>query len=400
MRDFEKITALYERLSRDDELQGESNSIVNQKKILEEYASKNNLSNIIHFTDDGISGTQFDRPGFMAMMNGVNQGNIGCIIVKDMSRLGRDYAFIKSLAKDLQKEFPDMKGFSETNIKYIRRWYSFYIKGLQGVAEIENNDSNSKGLQPVAQFDEKVINHIKQIPWGHNQRIINKCKTIDEAIYYVDKTIENGWSRNVLVHQIESGLYGREGKSITNFEKRLPALQSDLARQTLKDPYHFDFLTIREGYDERELQKELVDKISDFLLELGEGFAYIGKEYHLNINGDDFYIDLLFYNLKLHSYIVIELKAEKFKPEHLGQLNFYVTAVNRELKTDRDNATIGLLICKDKNDVVCEYSLEQISQPIGISKYEITKLLEAEYKSSLPSIEEIEKKIKEIDTDN
>ncbi len=189
-----------------------------------------------------------------------------------------------------------MKGFSETNIKYIRRWYSFYMKGLQGVAEIENNDSNSKGLQPVAQFDERVINNTKQIPWGHNQRIINKCKTIDEAIYYVNKTIDNGWSRNVLEHQIESGLYVREGKSITNFEKRLPALQSDLARQTLKDPYNFDFFTIREGYDERELQKELVDKISDFLLELGEGFAYIGKEYHLNINGDDFYIDLLFYN--------------------------------------------------------------------------------------------------------
>ena len=325
---------------------------------------------------------------------------LGEYIVKKQEQHSWGDAFIKSLAKDLQKEFPDMKGFSETNIKYIRRWYSFYMKGLQGVAEIENNDSNSKGLQPVAQFDERVINNIKQIPWGHNQRIINKCKTIDEAIYYVNKTIDNGWSRNVLEHQIESGLYVREGKSITNFEKRLPALQSDLARQTLKDPYNFDFLTIREGYDERELQKELVDKISDFLLELGEGFAYIGKEYHLNINGDDFYIDLLFYNLNLHSYIVIELKAEKFKPEHLGQLNFYVTAVNRELKTNRDNATIGLLICKDKNDIVCEYSLEQISQPIGISKYEITKLLEAEYRSSLPSIEEIEKKVKEIDSDN
>ena len=325
---------------------------------------------------------------------------LGEYIVKKQEQHSWGDAFIKSLAKDLQKEFPDMKGFSETNIKYIRRWYSFYMKGLQGVAEIENNDSNSKGLQPVAQFDERVINNIKQIPWGHNQRIINKCKTIDEATYYVNKTIDNGWSRNVLEHQIESGLYVREGKSITNFEKRLPALQSDLARQTLKDPYNFDFLTIREGYDERELQKELVDKISDFLLELGEGFAYIGKEYHLNINGDDFYIDLLFYNLNLHSYIVIELKAEKFKPEHLGQLNFYVTAVNRELKTDRDNATIGLLICKDKNDIVCEYSLEQISQPIGISKYEITKLFEAEYRGSLPSIEEIEKKVKEIDFDN
>ena len=325
---------------------------------------------------------------------------LGEYIVKKQEQHSWGDAFIKSLAKDLQKEFPDMKGFSETNIKYIRIWYSFYMKGLQGVAEIENNDSNSKGLQHVAQFDERVINNIKQIPWGHNQRIINKCKTIDEAIYYVNKTIDNGWSRNVLEHQIESGLYVREGKSITNFEKRLPALQSDLARQTLKDPYNFDFLTIREGYDERELQKEPVDKISDFLLELGEGFAYIGKEYHLNINGDDFYIDLLFYNLNIHSYIVIELKAEKFKPEHLGQLNFYVTAVNRELKTDRDNATIGLLICKDKNDIVCEYSLEQISQPIGISKYEITKLFEAEYRSSLPSIEEIEKKVKEIDSNN
>ena len=326
--------------------------------------------------------------------------SLGEDIVKNQEQHSWGDAFIKSLAKDLQKEFPDMKGFSETNIKYIRRWYLFYMNGLQDVAKIETTNGNSKGLQPVAQFDERVISLVKQIPWGHNQRIINKCKTIDEAIYYVNKTIENGWSRNVLVHQIESGLYSREGKAITNFEKRLPALQSDIARQTLKDPYNFDFLTIREEYDERELQRELVDKISDFLLELGEGFAYIGKEYHLNINGDDFYIDLLFYNLKLHSYIVIELKAEKFKPEHLGQLNFYVTAVNRELKTDIDNATIGLLICKDKNDVVCEYSLEQISQPIGISKYEINKLLETEYKSSLPSIEEIEKTIKEIDSDN
>ncbi|MBF1001941.1 MAG: DUF1016 domain-containing protein, partial [Lachnospiraceae bacterium] len=156
---------------------------------------------------------------------------LGENIVKNQEQYSWGDAFIKYLAKDLQKEFPDMKGFSETNIKYIRRWYLFYIKGLQ----------------PVAQFDERVIKQIKQIPWGHNQRIINKCKTIDEALYYVNKTIENGWSRNVLIHQIESGLYGREGKSITNFDKRLPALQSDLARQTLKDPYNFDFLTIREG---------------------------------------------------------------------------------------------------------------------------------------------------------
>lgn len=326
--------------------------------------------------------------------------DLGEYIVKTQEKHSWGDSFIKLLAEDLQKEFPNMKGFSQTNVKYIRRWYSFYRKGLQGVAKGKMDESSSKGLQAVAQFDERVIHCVKQIPWGHNQRIINQCKNIEEAIFYVNKTIENGWSRNVLVHQMESGLYFREGKSISNFEKRLPGIQSDLARQTLKDPYNFDFLTIREGYDERELQKELVEKISDFLLELGEGFAYVGKEYHININGDDFYIDLLFYNLKLHSYVVIELKTEKFRPEHLGQLNFYVTAVNKELKADRDNATIGLLICKDKNDVVCEYSLEQISQPIGISKYEITKLLESEYQSSLPTIEEIERKLKEMDNDS
>ena len=319
---------------------------------------------------------------------------LGEYIVKNQEQHSWGDAFIKSLAKDLQKEFPDMKGFSETNIKYIRRWYSFYIKGLQGVAEIENNDRNSTGLQPVAQFDERVINHIKQIPWGHNQRIINKCKTIDEAIYYVDKTIENGWSRNVLVHQIESGLYGREGKSITNFEKRLPALQSDLARQTLKDPYNFDFISIREGYNEKELKDALMDNIQKFLLELGTGFAFVGREYRLVVGETEEFIDMLFYHIKLHCYVVIEVKVSAFKPADIGQLGTYITSVNHILKAENDTTTIGLLICKTKDNILAKYATESSKEPIGISEYQLSKLLHDDFKGTLPSIEEIEEELK------
>ncbi len=235
---------------------------------------------------------------------------------------------------------------------------------------------------------------IKSIPWGHNQRIMYKCKTVEEALFYVGRTLENGWSRTVLEHQIESNLYKRLGSAITNFETILPALQSDLAKQTIKDPYNFDFLTLTEDYNEKELEKELVSRITDFLLELGAGFSYVGKQVHIKVGESDFYIDLLFYHIKLHCYVVVELKTEKFKPEFVGQLNFYVTAVNRDLKGEEDNQTIGILICKDKDNVVAEYALANTSQPIGISKYEISELLEKEFKSSLPSIDEIEKEFK------
>nr|WP_269189564.1 DUF1016 domain-containing protein [Streptobacillus moniliformis] len=193
---------------------------------------------------------------------------------------------------------------------------------------------------------------------------------------------------------MESNLYKRLGSAITNFETILPALQSDLAKQTIKDPYNFDFLTLTEDYNEKELEKELVSRITDFLLELGAGFSYVGKQVHIKVGESDFYIDLLFYHIKLHCYVVVELKTEKFKPEFVGQLNFYVTAVNRDLKGEEDNQTIGILICKDKDNVVAEYVLADTSQPIGISKYEISELLEKEFKSSLPSIDEIEKEFK------
>ena len=292
-------------------------------------------------------------------------------------------SFISNLSNDLKKEFPDMKGFSVQNLKNIRYWYLFYAEYLIG-------------LQPVSQL-KKIENKIKSIPWGHNQRIMYKCKSVREAIFYVEKTIENGWSRAILEHQIDSKLYERLGSAISNFDSRLPKVQSELAKQTIKDPYNFDFLTLRDKYDERELEDALVKQITSFLLELGTGFSYIGRQVHLKVGDSDFYIDLLFYHVKLHCYVVVELKTEKFKPDFAGQLNFYVTAVNRDLKSQEDNQTIGILICKDKDNVVAEYSLANISQPIGISKYEISKLLEKEYKSSLPSIEEIEQSIKDIE---
>lgn len=274
-----------------------------------------------------------------------------------------------------------MSGFSVQNLKSIRYWYKFY-----------NSDEN--GLQPVSQMEliEKII---KSIPWGHNQRIMYKCKNIAEALFYAQKTIDNGWSRTVLEHQIDSGLYDRQGKAITNFQLKLPEPQSDLAEQTLKNPYNFDFLTLREKYDEKELEDALINQITQFLLELGTGFSYLGRQIHLPVGESDFYIDLLFYHVRLHCYVVVELKTEKFKPEFAGKLNFYVTAVNKQMKAEKDNPTIGILICKDKDDVVAEYALDDISQPIGIAEYELTKVLREEFKSSLPTVEEIESELSE-----
>lgn len=268
---------------------------------------------------------------------------------------------------DLHEEFPGMKGFSERNLKYIRQWYQFFRK------------SDSIGQQLVA-----------QIPWGHNIAILSKCKNTVEAIFYIQKTIQNNWSRAVLIHHIESGLYSREGKAITNFQTTLPAPHSDLARQTMKDPYNFDFLTLREKHDEKELENALVKHVTKFLLELGAGFSFIGRQYRLEVAGDEYFVDLLFYHVKLHCYIVIELKAVKFKPEFAGKLNFYVSAVDGILKTKIDNPTIGIIICKSKNDTVVEYALKDIHKPIGVSEYIITKNLPDDLKSSLPSIEEIE----------
>lgn len=279
--------------------------------------------------------------------------------------------FLLQMSRDLQSEFPDMKGFSLRNLKYMRQWYQFWLS------------SDLIGQQLVA-----------QIPWGHNLVIISKIKNTDEAIFYVQKIIQNNWSRVVLTHQIESDLYQRAGKAINNFQTTLPAPHSDLASQTLKDPYNFDFLMLREQHDEQELENALIDHITKFLLELGAGFSYLGRQYRLEVAGDEFFLDLLFYHVRLHCYVVIELKTVKFRPEFAGKLNFYISAVDRILKTERDNPSIGILICKSKNDTVVEYTLQDVHKPIGVSEYTITKHLPDEFKSSLPSIEEIEAELR------
>lgn len=205
----------------------------------------------------------------------------------------------------------------------------------------------------------------------------------------------NNKNSNIMGKLIDGGLYSRQGKAVTNFQLKLPEPQSDLAEQTLKNPYNFDFLTLREEYDEKELEEALINQITQFLLELGTGFSYLGRQVHLRVGKSDFYIDLLFYHVRLHCYVVVELRTEKFKPEFAGKLNFYVTAVNKQMKTKQDNPTIGILICKDKDDVVAEYALDDISQPIGIAEYELTKVLREGFKSSLPMVEEIENELSE-----
>ena len=288
--------------------------------------------------------------------------------------------FLKQLSIDLSSEFPDMKGFSLSNLKYIKQWYLFYSQEI-------GKSQQAVGQKPIAK---QAVSQLVQIPWGHNIAIISKCKNLDEALFYIQKTIQNNWSRSVLTHHIESDLFKREGKAITNFKATLPEPQSDLARETLKDPYNFDFLTLTEKYNEKELENALINHVTKFLLELGAGFSYIGQQYKLEVSGDEFFIDLLFYHVKLHCYVVVELKAVKFKPEFAGKLNFYVSAVDGILKSEQDNTSIGILICKSKNDTVVEYALKDVHKPIGVSEYIITKNLPDEFKSSLPSIEDIE----------
>jgi len=294
---------------------------------------------------------------------------IGRDILVRQAEQGWGAKVIERLAHDLRKAFPEMKGFSSRNLKYMRMFAEAW---------------------PHSEF---VQQPVAQLPWGHNLVLLSKLKTTEERIAYAQKTLEYGWSRNVLVMQIESRLLERQGQAVTNFEQRLPAAQSDLARESLKDPYRFDFLGLGDEAQEREIEKALVRHVTEFLLELGAGFAFVGKQVHLEVGGDDFFIDLLFYHLKLHCYVVIELKAGDFKPEHLGQLGFYLTAVDRQVKASEDQPTIGLLLCKSKNKVVAEYALGDKSQPMGIAEYKLRESLPESLETSLPSIEEIEREL-------
>lgn len=287
--------------------------------------------------------------------------------------------FLNKLSQDLKHEFPDMEGLSVRNLKYTRQFYQFY-----------NLTGNQESME---EFGQQLV---AQIPWGHNIVIFSKAKSLNEAHFYIQQTLENGWSRDILGLQIKSDLYARQGKAIHNFMNTLPDPMSDLAGQLLKDPYNFDFLSMTQNYKERELENALVDNVTKFLLELGSGFAYVGKQVPIEVGGQEFFIDLLFYHLKLRAYVVIELKVTDFTPEHAGKLSFYLSVANDQLKHASDNPTIGLLICKNKNDIVAEYALKDIKQPIGVTEYQLTKLFPEEFKSSLPTIEEIEEELKNV----
>ena len=279
--------------------------------------------------------------------------------------------FIENLAADIRREFPASKGYSVRNLKYMAKFAQTY---------------------PDREFVQQVV---AQIPWGHNLVLLDKISEPEERRWYLATCQKNGWSRSVLIHQIESGLYQRQvlADKVSNFERRLPSPQSELAVQTMKDPYIFDFIPFQKDMVEKDIEQALVRDVTKLLLELGTGFAFLGNQYHLNVGGDDFYIDLLFYNLNLRCYVVIELKTGEFKPEYAGQLNFYLSAVDGILKQEQDNPSIGLLLCKSKNDLVAEYSLKDMSKPIGVSAYQVTSNLPEELGKQLPSIEDIQKRI-------
>ena len=295
--------------------------------------------------------------------------DIGCVINEHKSWGNK---FIDNLASDIRVAFPESKGYSVRNLKYMAKFAARF---------------------PNREFVQEAL---AQITWYHHITLMDKVKNADEHVWYAKEAAQNGWSRNVLVHQIESGLYQRQVlvDKVSNFERRLPSPQSELAVQTMKDPYVFDFIPFRENMIERDIEQALVRDVTKLLLELGTGFAFLGNQYHLNVGGDDFYIDLLFYNLNLRCYVVIELKTGDFKPEYAGQLNFYLSAVDGILKKEQDNPSIGLLLCKSKNNLVAEYSLKDISKPIGVSEYKVTSSLPDDLEKQLPSVEDIQKRIK------
>lgn len=278
---------------------------------------------------------------------------------------------VENASKDLRNYFTNQQGFSRSNLFSMRKWYEFYAKS---------------GLEI-----EKVQQLVGQIPWGHNVLIITKTEIIDEAVFYINKTVENNWSRAVLAHQIDLDFYNRSGKAITNFKDTLPEPQSELAIETLKDPYKFDFLTLKEKALEKDIEEQLVKHITSFLLELGGSFSFVGRQVPIKIDHEDFYIDLLFYHIKLKCYVVVELKSVKFRAEYAGKMNLYLSAVDDLIKSE--NPTIGLLLCKSKSEVIAEYALRGTTQPIGFAEYEIVKSIPTDLKPELPTIEEIEQEL-------
>lgn len=298
--------------------------------------------------------------------------HIGNQILESQSIRGWGAKIIDQLSKDLKSEFPEMTGFSTRNLKYMRKFAQEY---------------------PDPEFVQEVL---AQLTWYHNITLLDKIPDKQTRLFYIKKAIEHGWSRNIMVMQIETALHNRQGQAISNFKDKLPSPQSDLAHYTLKDPYIFDFLSIGEEAHEREMEKELIKHMERFLLELGAGFAFVGRQYHLEVADQDFYIDLLFYHLKLRCFVVIELKDKDFKPEYAGKMNFYLSAVDDLVKHELDAPSIGIILCKNKNNVLAEYTLRDMAKPIGLAEYRLTENLPEDLKTALPTIEELEVELSKI----
>jgi len=313
--------------------------------------------------------------------------------------LGRDIEMMKAnatwgshiyqkISQDLVEELPEIKSFSPRNLQYMNQFYRLYSNveiTHQLDAQIFKNEITH---QVGAQINKNII---FMIPWGHHKVIMDKCKDDQQkALFFVQKTLENSWSRAVLLNFLDTKLFDRQGKAVTNFEFTLPPARSDLAQEITKDPYNFDFITLTQNYNEKELKDALMDNITTFLLELGSGFAFVGREYRVEIGNTENFLDMLFYNIKLHCYVVVEVKVTAFEPSFTGQLGTYVVAVNHMLKSDMDGPTLGLLVCKSKDNVQAKYAIESSSQPLGISEYELSNLIPDNFKGTLPTIEEIE----------
>lgn len=300
--------------------------------------------------------------------------SLGKDIVKMKSESRWGSKFYETLSKDLREAFPDATGFSIRNLNDMRQFYELF---------------------PENEIVQQVVAQITSVPWGHIVFIIRKVKRDSKkALFYIQKTIENNWSRSVLSCFLDTNLYERSQGKITNFKETLPEINSDLANELIKDPYNFNFLSMDDRYTEKELKDALVDNIQRFLLELGTGFAFIGREYRLQVGQTEQFLDMLFYNTQAHAYVVLEVKTTTFKPEYIGQLGTYVVAVDNLLKTDRDEKTIGILVCKDKDNVLARFSLNSSSQPLGVSSFELSKLIPETFKGSLPTIEELENELK------
>ena len=316
--------------------------------------------------------------------------DIGALIDSRQKKEGWGAGVIPRLALDLHNELPEEKGFSERNIKRMLAFHREYPQLALVPQPVAPSGTAPVVPQAVALFEPQLL---QAIPWGHHAELMAKVKDLPTRHWYMQATVQHGWSRNILVMQIESAAHQRQGRTVSNFARRLPAPDSDLVQQALKDPYLFDFLTLEPGFHERELETDLVAHLEKFLLELGQGFAFVGRQYHLDVGEQDFYIDLLFYHLKLRCYVVIDLKRGDFKPEYAGKINFYCNVVDDQLRHKTDQPTIGLILCQQPNRVLAEYALRGVDKPIGVSSYELTRALPRNLESSLPSIEQIEREL-------